>query len=286
MNILSFLQAHLVQLGALLIAIFAVGTAKKIIPFAQRANNKERSPHARWAAFVLYAIGGLALAVTMVPLIRWLVALGSRSGLTALVGNVSAIAFLALGWHAIAMIVTMIRDLADKTPDHEARTAALWVPTLLPIGGAAVFQLLRNPQGIGQGLTAAIMGVITLVYVFMIVKRADSASNHKNQWSWFSFGVMILGGLVIIPMLAYVDTALISKLPGSIATLFRVGLGLSALGAIVAGIFDIWCDGVPNKFARTAAIWGLGGVLIFGSLAVATLFGSTATGASFLSGVF
>jgi hypothetical protein len=286
MNILDFLGAHQVQLGALLVAGFAVGTAKKIIPYAQRANHKDRGPHARWAAFVIYAIGGLALTVAMVPFIGWLVAKGGQSGISALVGNLTAIVGLALGWHAVAMIVSMIRDLADKSPDHEARSAALWVPTFLPIGGAAIWQLVQNPQGLGQGLTSAIMGVITLIYVFMIVKRADQATNHKKLWNWFAFGVLLLGGIVIIPLLAYTDTALISHLPAQIRWIPRVAIGLAALGAIIAGIVDIWCDGVPNKFARTAAIFGIGGVAVFGAVAIASISSATASGSGLLNGVF
>jgi hypothetical protein len=283
MNIIAWIGGHQTQLIALLIAIFAVTTAKKIVP---KMRHKERGSHARWASFIIYIIGGLALAVAMIPTIMWLVAFGGRAGLSALVGNVTAIATFALGWHAVAMLVSMIRDLMDKQPDHEARSAALWVPTFLPIGGAAVVQVLQNPQGLGQGITAAIMGVITLVYAGMIVKRADAATEHKNMWNWFAFGVLVLAGIVIIPLVAYVDTALIAQLPSAVRTIVRVALGLSGIGLIVAGIADIWVDRSPDVHARNGARIGFALAFVFGGIGWQALVGATADGASFLNGVF
>lgn len=283
MNILAWINGHQTELVALLVACFGIWTAKKLLP---KFSNKERGSHARWASFVIYVLSGLALAVAAIPTITWLVSFGSRAGLAGLVGNLTAIVTLALGWHAVAMIVSMIRDLADKTPDHEARTAALWVPTFLPIGGAAVMQLVQNPQGIGQGITAAIMGVITLVYTSMIVKRADAARSHKNKWNWFAFAVLILGGLVIIPMVAYADTALIAQLPGAFATLTRVALGLAGAGLMLAGIADIWVDRVPDAYARAMARPGIALTFVFGGLGFAALTGSASSGAGFLNGVF
>lgn len=283
MNILSWASAHQAQLVAFLGACFGIWTAKKLIP---KFGNKERGSHARWASFVIYALSGLALAVAAIPTIRWLVSFGSRAGLAGLVGNLTAIVTLALGWHAVAMIVSMIRDLADKTPDHEARSAALWVPTFLPIGGAAVMQLMQNPQGVGQGITAAIMGVITLIYTGMIVKRADAARSHKNKWNWFAFAVLVLGGLVIIPMVAYADTALIAQLPSPLPALLRVGLGLAGAGLVLAGAADIWVDRVPDSYARAAARPGIALVFVFGGIGIAALTGSASSGAGFLNGVF
>jgi hypothetical protein len=215
----------------------------------------------------------------MIPFIHWLIGFGNRSGIGGLVGNLTAVVTFALGWHGVAMIVTMIRDLADKEPNHEARTAALWVPTLLPIGGTAVLSLLQNPQGIGLGLT-------TLIYAFMIVKRVDKASNYKKQWNWFAFGVLLLAGIAIIPMVAYADTALISKLPGGLRAITRAAIGLSAAGALLAGLADIWVDRVPDKFARTAAIFGIAGFTVFGAIGIAALTGAASDGASVLNGVF
>lgn len=283
MNIVSWIGAHQSQLIALFIAIFAVTTAKKIIP---KAGHKERGSHARWASFIVYIIGGLALAWAMVPFVQWLIGFGNRSGVGALVGNLTAIVTFALGWHAVAMIVSVIRDLADKTPDHEARSGALWIPTFVPLGIASVFGLLQNPQGIGQGITAAIMGIITLIYAGMIVKRCDAARDHKSKWNWFAFAVLVLAGIVIIPMVAYADTALISKLPGAVTVIVRTILGLAGLGLVIAGIADLWVDRSPDKFARTGARVGIALVVVFGGIAFSAITGTTADGASFLNGVF
>lgn len=281
MNIVGWIAAHQLQIIALFVAGVGVGLAKKIIPFISKAQKKERGPHARWASFVIYIISGVALAIAMVPLVIWLIGkLGSVG--TFFVGT----ATLALGWHAIAMITSVIRDLFDKVPDHEARTGALWIPTLVPVGFAAVVALLRNPQGLGQGLTAAAMALVTVLYAYMIVKRMDAAQEHKNKWNWAAFAVLVLAGITVVPLYAYADTALISHLPGPIATLVRVVVGLLAVSALIAGIADIWFDSVPHKFARAAAVFGLPGVLVFGGIAWTAITGATQDGASMLNGVF
>lgn len=283
MNILSWIAGHQSQVIALIIATLAVSTAKKI---SSKAQHRERGTHALWASFVIYIAGGLALAWAMVPFIYWLIRLGGGAGLNALIGNTTAIATLALGWHAVAMIVSMIRDLMDKRPDHEARSAALWVPTLVPIGITSVFALLQNPQGVGQGITAAAMGLVTIIYAGMIVKRADSAKAHKTKWNWFAFGVLILAGLVVIPLVAYLDTALIAQLPSALRNIIRVALGVAGLGLIGAGIADIWVDRVPDQYARSAARVGIALAFVFGGIGWQAITGGAADGASFLNGVF
>lgn len=283
MNLIAWVGAHQSQLIALMAAAFAIGFAKKVIP---KSGHKERGSHARWAAFITYVFAGLAMAWAMVPFVRWLISFGNRSGVGALVGNLTAIVTFALGWHAVAMIVSVIRDLADKTPDHEARSGALWIPTFVPLGIASVFGLLQNPQGIGQGITAAIMGIITLIYAGMIVKRCDAARDHKSKWNWFAFGVLVLAGLVIIPMVAYADTALISKLPGAVATIVRVALGLAGLGMVAAMIADLWVGRSPDKYARAGARFGIALVFVFGGIGLNALTGAATDGAGFLNGVF
>lgn len=275
MNILGFLSAHQAQIIALLVASFAVWTAKKVIP---KMRHKERGSHARWGSFIIYVIAGLALSVAMIPFVRWLIGFGAHAGVSAVVGNVTAVASLALGWHAVAMLVSVIRDLADKTPDHEARTGALWIPTFFPIGIAAVLQLVSNPDSVGRGIAAAAMGVITLIYAAMIAKRADAASEHKSKWNWFVFAVYVLAGLVIIPMFGYANSSLIGLLPGGLADIVRVVLGLAGIGLIVAGIADIWIDRVPDAYARAGARFGIGMTSVFGPGAAVVIGTSIAAG--------
>lgn len=283
---MGFFGEHQAQIIALIAAIVCVGMAKKIIPFVSHSKKERGRPVARWAAFIVYAIGGFCLAGALIPIMLRITRLGALGGLAALVGNVGAIIALALGWQGAAMVTAVIRDLFDKVPDHQARSGALWIPTLLPVGGTAVVGVVQNPQGLGQGLTAAIMGGITLTYVFMIVKRMDGATNHKIVWNWAAFAVCFLGGLVMVPLIAYTDTALLVHLPADIRTIVRVGVGLSGLAAVGAGIFDIYCDGAPNKLARTGATYGLGVTLVFGAIAWSALLGNAADGAGVLNGVF
>jgi hypothetical protein len=132
-----------------------------------------------------------------------------------------------------------------------------------------VWQLAQNPQGLGQGLTAAAMGLVTMIYAYIIVKRADDAKEHKDKWNWVAFIVLVLAGVVLIPLYAYADTAIIERfVPGNLQWLPRTAIGLSALAAFAAGICDIWFDMVPNKFARAGAVY------------------ATQDGASMLNGVF
>lgn len=278
MDILGFLTAHQAQLIALIVASVGITTAKKVIP---KMRHKERGSHARWASFIIYFLSGVILSVAMIPFFRWLIGLAASHNLGGqIVGNLTAVASLALGWHAVAMLVSVIRDLADKTPDHEARTGALWIPTFLPIGIASVMALVKNPSGVGQGLAAAAIGVITLIYAAMIAKRADAASDHKNKWNWFVFVVYLLAGLVIIPMFSYANGSLISMLPAAMATLLRVFIGITGIGLLIAGVADIWVDRVPDAFARAGARFGIGMTAVFGGLALAAIGHGLATGFS------
>lgn len=281
MDILGFIAGHQSQFVALIVAAVTIGLAKKGIHYTS-SGKRERQAWARWTAFVLYIIGGLALAVAAIPLLMWVLSKVGGFG-TFVIGT----ATLALGWHSVALLVSMVRDLMDKVPDHEARTAALWFPTLAPIGVAAVVQLLRNPQGLGQGLTAVSMAVVTLVYAFSIVKRVDKAKEHRVWWNWFAFGVLVLAGIIIVPLYAYIDTALIANfVPGRLQWAPRLLLGLTGAAAVAGAIFDILFDGTPNQWARRGAIYGIPASLVFGAIALSSLTGATEDGASMLNRIF
>lgn len=283
---MQWLAAHATQITALICAGLLVGLANKGVPKITRSGKDHGKKFARWATFAIMVLAGLCLAVGMVPVVGWLTGLGSAGGFGAVVGNIGAIITLAFGWHGVAMAISVARDLADGVPDEEARKGALWIPTLLPAGGAAVVGILQNPQGLGRGITAAIMGLITLVYVFMIAKRALAAQKHQVFWKWFAFVISIVGGLVMVPLIAYMDTAIVQGfLPGAFQTPVRIIAGLFGLCALAAGAWDIVCDGAPDKFARAAATYGLGLTFVFGSLAIAAISGDATDGASFLNGV-
>jgi hypothetical protein len=283
---MQWFAAHVTQITALICAELLVGLANKGVPKITRSGKEHGKKFARWATFAIMVLAGLCRAVGMVPVVGWLTGLGTAGGFGAAVGNIGAIVTLAFGWHGVAMAISVARDLADGVPDEEARKGALWIPTLLPAGAAAVVGLLQNPQGLGRGITAAIMGLITLVYVFMIVKRALAAQKHQTFWLWFAFVISLVGGLVMVPLIAYMDTAIVQGfLPGALQAAVRVIAGVFGVCAIGAGIWDIVCDGVPNKYARAAATYGLGLTFVFGGLAIAAISGNATDGASMLNGV-
>ncbi len=284
---MDWLSAHAVQITAIIVAILLNGLAEKGVPKIGRSGKEHGKKFARWATFIIKVVAGLCLAVGLVPVVTWLTGLGGGGGFAAVVGNLGAIITLALGWHGVAMSISMARDLADGTPDEEARKGALWIPTILPAGGAAVVALVQNPQGLGQGITAAVMALITIMYVFMIVKRALAAQKHQTFWLWFAFVISIVGGLVMVPLIAYVDTVIVQGfLPSAFHTPVRIIAGVLGLCSLLAGAWDIVCDGVPNKLARNAATFGLGLTFVFGGVAIATISGNATDGAAFLNGVF
>ncbi len=284
---MSWLSAHAVQITVIISAILLNGLAEKGVPKIGRSGKEHGKKFARWATFMIKIIAGLCLAVGLVPVVTWLTGLGGGGGFAAIVGNLGAVITLALGWQGVAMLISVARDLADGVPDEEARKGALWIPTILPAGGAAVVALVQNPQGLGQGITAAVMALITIMYVIMIAKRALSAQKHQTFWLWFAFVISIIGGLVMVPLIAYADTVIVQGfLPAAFHTPVRVITGVVGLCSLGAGAWDIICDGIPNKYARNAAVFGIGLTFVFGGVAVATISGNATHGAAFLSAVF
>jgi hypothetical protein len=279
----GWIQAHLDQIVALGIAAIIVGLVNKGVPKIKQSGKERGKKFARWATFVLMVIAGLSLAYGAVPFMRWLIGGAGLGGVIAGIGGVIA---LALGWHGIAYVTSIVRDLADKVPDEEGRQGALWGPTLLISGGAAVLDLVRSPNSIGSGFTAAAMAAVTLAYVFMIQKRALSAQNHKPQWAWFVFAVMILGGLVLIPLVAYLDGTISGLLPGDYVTAIRVLAGVFGAALIGGGVWDIVCDGVPNRYARAGAIAGIPLATAYAAIGIAVLTSNASNGAEMLKGVF
>lgn len=284
---MQWFAAHATQLTAIAVAIVLNILAEKGVPKIGRSAKEHGKKFARWATFGIKIVAGLCLAVGLIPFVTWLTGLGAGGGFAGLVGNIGAIITLALGWHGVAMAISVARDLADGVPDEEARKGALWIPTVLPAGGAAVVALIQNPQGLGQGLTAAIMALITIMYTFMIAKRALAAQKHQQFWLWFAFVVSAVGGLVMVPLIGYVDTVVVQGfLPAAFHMPVRVVVGVAGLGILAAGAWDLVCDGVPNKYARNAATFGLGLTFVFGGVALATISGNATDGAAFLNGVF
>lgn len=279
------MRTYLPQMIALAMALLGVWAANKAVPRIRGARKEHGKVIARWFAFALMVFSGLCLAVALVPVVRWVTHLGTLGGILAFAGNVGAIIALWFGWDGVARSISVARDLADGVPDEEARKGALWIPTFLPAGGAAVATLLQNPRGIGSGITAAIMAGITMAYVFIIVKRALASTKHKTFWKWFAFAICFIGGLVMVPLITYLNGVLPGYLPGDVMNGLRLVVAVAGVALIAVGSLDIICDGEPDKWARNAAVFGLGIVLSFGGIGVAAMSGIASTGAGILQGM-
>lgn len=263
-----------------LVAGVGVAIALHVIGVKALAPKTSQHPAALWTAFAVEAIAGLVLGVALYRVMSWLTSL---SGAGAVLGAIGSIIALTLGWQAVKMLVAMFRDLADGKPDAEARKAALWVPTLIPAGWAAVVGLVSNPRGLGGGIVAAIMGAITLGYCFSIIKEALKSKKHQKAWLWFAAAVSLLAGLVLITLIAYIDDALSNWLSGGAMGSLRVIGGAIGAALGVAAIAD-FVDKRPDEHVRRFAMFGLPLLYLFGSLMAAWLGDNASSGLDLISG--
>ena len=272
---MQFLNSNIEQIAAVLgvAIILALGRAK-ILPAIRQ------SAFLLWVAFVVTAICGLILGWALSGVVAWL------TGITS-IGGFSIVGLLAVwaGWHAVGMTVDLIRDLVDLKPDEEARTAALWIPTLLPAGIAAVWEIASNPRGIGTGITAAIMAGITIGYTVAISKKAVKGSKGKTAWLWFAAAVCLLGGLAATPLVLYVDGWLAGVLPGQWLWAVRILAGAAGVALLIAALKDVAADRRPDAYVRAFLQFGLPLVLAFGALTVGFFAQGATNGAEFLNGV-
>lgn len=276
MNWITNNEAELIAaLGAVI--LLTVGRAK-LLPKAQSSKHPRL---ALWVAFVVTVVCGLMLGVALHGVAVWLTSRTGGAGTA--IASIGAVFALLLGWHSMYMIVALVRDLADGQPDRPARHAALMLPTCLPAGWAAVTGLIMHPRDLGTGLTAAIMAVITVVYTMRISKAALSSKNHKVEWKWFAAAVCVLAGIVMVPLILYVDATLAGWLSGPVLTLVRVCGGLLGVALGVAAVADI-CDRVPDAAVRAFLAYGIPLLFLFGSVATATISGPSKTGLDLIVG--
>lgn len=234
-----------------------------------------------WVAFAVSALAGLMLGYALAGLMSWIVGF---TGAGAVLGSLGGIIAVALGWFAIKKLVAMIRDLGDGIPDEAARSAALWVPTLAPAGWAAAWGIVSNPNGIGTGLVAAIMAGITIGFVRSIVKEALASKKHQTAWKWFAAAVCLLAGLVMVPVLLYLDGWVAGTFPEYV-TYVRVLLGVVGFALAIAALHDI-SDKVPDGFVRTFLQIGLPVLIAFGTVGYALITDSASNGVEVLQGTF
>lgn len=226
-----------------------------------------------WLAFVVTALCGLILGWSLQDVASWVTGLpGTLGGVVASIGAILAV---LAGWWAIELIVKLVRDVADGTPDDDARMAALWVPTLAPAGLAAAWGIVQNPRGIGTGITAAIIALISLVFLRKTVKACLAARKHEIPWKWFAVAVCVLAGVLMIPLLAFADSQIAQHAPDPWPTIFRVLVGAVGLALLIAAAVDAVpkkAKGekqmVPDKYVRAFAALGVPALFLCGALAV------------------
>ena len=235
-----------------------------------------------WTAFVVYVASGLVLGWALAGVMRWALSLGGRGSALAIIVAVFAV---WTGWHAVYLLVAMIRDVADKRPDEDARKAALWVPTLLPVGGQAVWSTVTNPTGGGAVTTvaAALMLGVTVLYVHRIVHASLQGKSNRKAWNWFAAAVCLLAGVISIPLVMYLDGVAARALPGDWLIALRILSGVLGAALGVAAVKDI-SDKVPDAAVRAFLRFGLPLVIVFGSVAIATMAGYATNGGEILIG--
>lgn len=232
-----------------------------------------------WLAFLVTVFCGLILGWALRDVASWVTSLpGGFGGVVASVGAVIAV---IIGWWSINMAVDLVRDLADGVPDDDARKAALWIPTLAPAGFTAAWSIVMNPRGIGTGITAVIIAVVTTVFLHKTIRSALSSEKHKLFWKWFASAVALLAGLIMLPLYAYGDTLAGDYLPGDWARNLRIVVGILAAALLVAAIVDAWPRKdpeskkqgdkkkvIPDGGVRTFLAYGLPALIMFGGIGI------------------
>ncbi len=273
---MQWINSNLNQILGLLVVAILLTVGRKPLLGKTRGNKP-----LMWLAFAVTTICGLILGWALAGVMGWVVNLDNLAGAT--LGPVGALAAVWAGWHAVAMLVDLIRDVADQTPDEDARRAALWIPTLLPAGATAVWGIVTNPRGLGTGLAAAAMAAITAAYVGVIIRKALAGKAGSKPWKWFAAIVSLLGGLVLTPLVLYVDGWL-GGFGGQWQTGARLLAGVLGLSLGVAAAVDI-ADKVPDRYVRAFLRFGLPMVLAFGAVAVGFITSGATNGGDILTGV-
>lgn len=266
----AWFDNHLWQLLLVVGALIVVGFSQ---PLVGRVKDHKVL---LWFAFVVYLGCGLVLGAGLFAFARWLTTLSGTFG--GIVSSVGAIIAVIGGWWGFSLTAKMFRDLADGTPDNEARRAALLVPTLGPACFAAAWSIVRHPHGVGTGITAVIIAGISLVFLFGISKSVLKATKHTLFWKWFAVAVHILAGILMIPLFAYIDAMIVQHVDSNWSTAFRFIVGAVGIGLLFACIADAWpkkdkgeTRPVPDKWVRGFASIGVPALVLSGALVLGTM---------------
>jgi hypothetical protein len=275
---MKWIEQYHLQIAAVLGVLIVLGVGRaKILPAVRS------SALLLWLAFVVTVFCGLVLGWALAGVVAWATHLSGTVG--GIAGGIGALIAVWLGWHAVFLLVALIRDVADKQPDEDARKAALWVPLFLPAGWQAVWGIVSHPRGLGTGITAAVMAAITVVYAHRVVKASLTGKSGRKAWRWFAALACLFAGIVLIPLLAYVDAqaAHWAALPPWALVMGRIILGAVGLGLLVAAFVDIK-DKVPDAAVRAFLAYGLPVLALFGLLTIGFLGGHAHDGLQVLTG--
>ncbi|MBF9135200.1 hypothetical protein I0C86_40695 [Plantactinospora sp. S1510] len=255
---------------------------------------QDSSKAARWTAFILSALAGFIAVVVLWPIVSWVLKL---DGGFAWIGSIGAIVGLTLGWYALTMGTSMVRDLADGVPDKEAQRAALYIPTCLPAGWGSVAGVISNPTGIGSTITAAIMSGISVFFCVKIVQEAlkNKQSKHYVKWLYYAAVVSFLGGLCAVPLVAKIDDFLADHVPAEYMTWGRVIGGVIGAAMLIGAFADAFQKHPhpddrsrtirkPDQHVRTFGLVGLPLCYLFFSVGYAWLSDTANSGFDKFSG--
>lgn len=256
---IGWLNQHWWQLVLVAAALILLAGTRKVV---DRARDHKVL---LWFAFILRIVCGLVLGAALYEFTKWLTGLtGTFGGVVSSIGSIIAVIG---GWWSMTMLVKLIRDVADGVPDEDARKAALVIPTLGPACLSAAWAIARHPTGIGTGITAAVIALVSLLFLRSIVRSALSSAKHQLLWKWFAVAMSALAGILMIPLLGYLDAQIAEHTAGHWSEAFRVLVGVTGVALLIACIADAW----PKKDKNEKTIVPDGGVRAFAAIGVPAL---------------
>lgn len=264
---MSWFHAHHLQIAGVVVALILLAGSNFAI---KRANDHV---FLLWFAFLVRVLIGLVLGASLYTFTKWVTSLSGTFG--GIVSSVGAILAVIGGWAAMVMLVRLCRDLGDGKPDGDARAAALWVPILGPACLSAVWNIVTHPRGIGTGVTAAIIALISIIALQMVVKSCLKSNKHQLFWKYAATGICLLAGILMIPLVAFADSQVAKYADGDVLLVFRLILGAVGLTLLIGGIADAWPKKeksektvVPDGWVRAFMAYGVPLLVLFGALTV------------------
>src|SRR5262245_14889389 len=101
---MNWIETYLPQLTGVVVVLVVLWGRNRLLPAAGQ------SAVALWVAFGVSVVCGLVLGYSLADVASWVTGLGGAFG--GVVASVSAIAAAVAGWHAVKMLIALVRDLA------------------------------------------------------------------------------------------------------------------------------------------------------------------------------